>query len=244
MIEFGIRKTVRTRFAVRCLAAMMLIAPLSACSRAADPPKHDSMGDSMTTQQLDRNLVDLGSEHFAVRARATSVLLANAEKAYPRLVEIVGANRTDQQSMTAILVLGRFDQKESVEVLRQRLETGPLRWEAAKAIEIHLAPEATAALIAALEHAEAEVVFAAAVALGGRSDEKGREPLERLLEHKSASIRYRAVFALGRLGPDKSISKLRERAGQEPDAEVRELIQRTVGKVEKAAHRAIHLRSD
>lgn len=173
-----------------------------------------------------RYIARLASEHAHKRNEAFAWLLDHLAQSRPRLVELVEGGQFDERVLGAIYILGQMGQEADVPLLAKTLTEGDQRlaWNSAQALGEHPSPLALDALLAALQHDDADVVGAAAVALGMRGNETTREELERLLERAGESVRYQAVYALRQLGVSPSIETLKKQRERELSAEVRALI--------------------
>ena len=75
-------------------------------------------------------------------------------------------------------------------------------------------------LIAALSHAEMEVRWRAATALGLIRDARATQSLVGVLKDKTYDVRYSAAWALGMIGDDSAYESLAETALDEADIEI------------------------
>jgi hypothetical protein len=139
-----------------------------------------------------------GPGHNRERAEALERLLALADQAYPRLLELAnGPSPPD----VVLAVLPRFARKESIPVLERALREGSSAsmLTAARALAEHAGDEAFEALLGALESPADQVVVSAAEGLVERGDPRARSALEARLAHPNAEVRERIEDALARL---------------------------------------------
>ena len=185
----------------------------------------------MEPHELKDQLTGLTAERAFERDEAKAWLADHPGQSRPELIRIVQNDEAGPRTYAAMEVLGRIGDPADVPLLEARLRSGVelLCWEAARALEIHPAPEALAALRGNLDNTEGRVVAAAAVALGSRGDVHARPDLERLLDHADPTLRFKAVFALKLLGPQDSRAALERRRAVETDEEVAEALKELLG---------------
>jgi HEAT repeat protein len=147
------------------------------------------------------SLAALGDEHQQGFGPAMQWLVEHPSEARPGLRALLEQNDDGMATRRAFDVLGRIGNAEDVALLASRLSTarGTLAADAAHGLALHRDPAAGAALVAATESANADVVGAAASALGERKDTAARPVLERLLAHGDEGVRHRAKLALEEL---------------------------------------------
>ncbi len=190
-----------------------------------------AVDDNLKTQ-----MTQLASEHAHERNEARAWFLDHQETGRPSLLKIVTKGEPANLVREAMYVLGQMGNDSDVPVIAAVLNRGrtPLIWDAAQALGSHPSKSAFETLLDALQHKDAEVAGAAAVALGVRGEDTARKPLEKLLSNANESVRYRAVFALQKLGAGPSADTLREHLKQESSESVRTLIEKVLGEVSKA----------
>ncbi len=144
------------------------------------------------------SIAELGDEHQDGFGPAMQWLVEHPEDARPGLRAFVERGGDDMATRRAFDVLGRIGNAEDVGLLATRLEAarGTLAADAAHGLALHRDPAAGEALIAATGSASADVVGAAASALGERNDAAAKPILERLLAHGDEGVRHRAKLAL------------------------------------------------
>lgn len=125
-----------------------------------------------------------------MRAEALDYLLAHADEAHPRLLEL--ATPTDPAALV-LLALPRFGRPESVPALERALRHAPdpTTVIAAQALAEHAAPSARAALERALGDSRDQVVASAADGLAQRGDRSSCEALREALDHPDPDVRER-----------------------------------------------------
>jgi hypothetical protein len=135
----------------------------------------------------------------AARGAALEVLLARADEAHPRLLELAGG---DDPPLLALKALPVFGRAESVPVLDRVLRTapGPTTVVAAGALSEHPAASARVALEEALGDPREQVVLSAAMGLAERGDRAACGALRSARSHPEAEVRERVEAALAQLG--------------------------------------------
>jgi hypothetical protein len=168
----------------------------------------------------------LASEHAHEHGQAFAWLVEHPAESRPAMVEMARKRTPYPLALAVFHILGRIGDPADVPLLTEILcgRDSALVWDSAQALGFHRSPQAMDALLAALRHEKAEVVEAAAVALGMRGDEAARPSLEGLLEHPQETVRYRTVFALRKLGISPSAAVLQTRLAAESSEEVRTCI--------------------
>lgn len=187
------------------------------------------------TQQDDIKLLisNLLSEHSHERDKARAWFVAHPDRGRTALYEIIRGGKPLRLVKEAVSLLGQIGDERDVSLLTNLLKQkdSELKWEAAQALAKHPANDALQGLLEALEQSDAEIAGAAAVALGVRSDEIARKPLEKLLSNYDETVRYRAVFALQKLGARASAEVLRQHRDKEKSEAVRELIDKVLNEL-------------
>ena len=133
------------------------------------------------------------------RGQALEDLLARADEAHPRLLELAVG---EHPPLLAIKALPRFGRPESVPVLERLLRDAPAPTTvvAAAALSEHPAPAARTALEAALGDERQQVVLSAVMGLAERGERESCAPLQAARSHPDEEVRERVEAALGRLG--------------------------------------------
>jgi len=133
--------------------------------------------------------------HQRERERAAEWLVANADRAYPRILARLKDGHT---SIAVIELMPRFGRAESIPLL-EHLLIGPetTAWAAAQALALHPQAAAGQALKRSLARREPAVAIIAADALGTRGD---CAALATLIDAPDAQVRYHVVQAAGKLG--------------------------------------------
>ena len=203
----------------------------------ASPEWHNDAGFKIVSENVQQDEIkthvsNLLSEHSRERDKARDWLVSHSAMARPALYEIIRAGKPVRLVKAAISLLGQIGDENDVSLLNGFLKKQTeVTWDAAQALAKHPSSTALNALLDALETSDAQVVGAAAVALGVRGDESARKPLEKLLTNQDESVRYRAVFALQKLGAGASADVLRRHRDQEKSTAVRELIDKALNEV-------------
>jgi HEAT repeat protein len=135
------------------------------------------------------------------------------------LVDALGSSDPDIQ-YEAVEALGEIRDPATVEALAA-LFSGEgysgVRWKVAEALS-KIGEPAVSSLIAALSHADDDVRWKAAIALGEIKDARAVDPLVRLLSDPDRFVKSRAALALGSIGApavDPLIRALREGDGNQ-----------------------------
>lgn len=125
-----------------------------------------------------------------LRADALDHLLAHAEEAHPRLLELAKAHHPPA---LVLLALPHFGRAESVPVLESALRNAPdpTTAVAAQALAEHPSPEARTVLEQALADPRDQVVASAADALAQRGDPASCDALRAALGHPDPDVRRR-----------------------------------------------------
>jgi HEAT repeat protein len=161
------------------------------------------------------------------REQSLQYLLAHAEQAHPRLLDLLEGNPAALQAPAILEALPRFGRAESVPMLERLLVRGEelVSRAAGRALGLHPAPEALAALLRGLRSPLPETVIAAADGLLVRRDRAAGEPLLGLMGHPDPVVRYHVLQAAGGLG-GLSPAELDRLQVRETDADVRGLLAR------------------
>jgi hypothetical protein len=133
------------------------------------------------------------------RGAALETLLAHAEEAHARLLELAG---TDDPPSLVLLALPRFGRPDSVPVLERALRTAPAPATvvAAQALAEHPDTTAGSALRDALRDDRPQVVASAALGLAERGDAGACSALRAAASHPDAEVAGRIRAAMERLG--------------------------------------------
>lgn len=183
---------------------------------------------------LDEAISQLSDEHREGWEPAVAWLVSHPDLSRRALADIVDAGGTPANLAVdrAALALGEIGAVEDVETLARALARGEETRASkfAQALARHRSEEALAALIAATESPNIDVVQSAAMGLGTRGGATARSTLEALLDHADKRVRYSTVIALIDLGPKPSRAALTRRKALETDAEVRGAIRKALGR--------------
>jgi HEAT repeat protein len=157
-------------------------------------------GPAEVDREIRRLLAPSGDPQYArIRGEALGWLVAHADVAYPRLLALVD---TAAPPALAVLALPRFGRADSVPVLARLLSSADDATVVlvAGALAAHPAPEAFAALRAALRSPRDQVVASAADGLAERGDQAACPSLAAALAHPDPEVRARVGAAAQRLG--------------------------------------------
>lgn len=179
------------------------------------------------TRDLERNIGLLcspfgGDAHAREREQAAQWLLAHADVAHARLVELLTTGTSTNPAAIAAL-LPRFGRDESVIVLARLLESesAALRHAAGQALAQHPSTAAKTALQQAMKSKQPAALVAAADGLMARGDPSVCDALRPTLAHADATVRYHALQAASRLGCATAAELAR--LAKDADADVRAL---------------------
>lgn len=182
---------------------------------------------SERSRDLERNIsllcTPFGSgAHAREREQAGQWLLAHADVAHPRLLELLALGASSNP-FAIVELLPRFGRDESVIVLATLLSSGSatLQHAAGQALARHPSNAAKSALLHALKSEQAATVVAAADGVLARGDPDACGALRPVLAHADAAVRYHALQAAGQLGCTTAAELAR--LAKDADADVRAL---------------------
>jgi hypothetical protein len=163
-------------------------------------------------------------QHQRQRAQAAQWLLAHAERAYPRLLQLARAG-----NLSAIDLVPAFARPESVAVLAALLgEPERTAWTAAQALARQPGTAAIEALCTGLRVTSPVSIAAAADGLAARRDPQACAALRAAVSVPDAGARYRVIRAAAELGclvP----SELQKLASDDPSDDIRALASKLLG---------------
>jgi hypothetical protein len=154
------------------------------------------------------------------RHRAAEWLLGNADRAYPRLLEML---RNKTASLAVIELIPSFDRAESIAPLESLLHgTERTAWAAGQALARQSGPQALASLLRGLRSSESDAIVAAADGLIARRDREACGDLRAALTTSDDRGRYHVVRSAATLNClPKSL--LQDLAQNDPSEDIRSL---------------------
>jgi HEAT repeat protein len=158
------------------------------------------------------------------RERALAYLLAHADEAHPRLLDLLDPASTCLNPVAVIDALPAFSRPESIPVLEKVMETATeaVSLNAGQALARHPHREAAEALTRGLRSQRSDAVISAADGLLTRGEKSSCAALIEAMVHSEREIRYRVLQAAGGLGCLTS-AQLQHVAKNEPEQMIRDL---------------------
>jgi HEAT repeat protein len=203
-----------------CLVLTLLLTPVSTEAAMTGAPESDPQA----------MLSLLGSEHGDYK-NAVQWFKSQGKGQAPFLISAFNDTHTSSLQQARIIeTLGELQDDKAIPLLAKSLQEDRWTWDAAQALGKIGTRAAEAILTQKLRDPRLNIVKECTKALAYFKTETARATLQNLLQHTDAAERYYAALSLIQSQPERAVETLRRHLQQEPDIEVRQLIERFFSK--------------